>query len=200
MRAFLFALIALTGLWSAPTLAQSADPARAVVQQLDDGLLATMKAGKAAGTRGRAGIIGPVVDRTFDIGLMTRLVVGTGWTAMTPADQTALVTAFRRLTIASYADNFDSWSGESFAIAPQVEERAGDRLVRTTLNVPRQAPVAIGYRLRRSGSDWRIVDIYYNGSISQLATRRADFAGVLRSGGAKALVEHINALATKAGG
>jgi phospholipid transport system substrate-binding protein len=117
---------------------------------------------------------------------------------MSPADQTALVAAFRRMTIGQYARNFDGWSGESFTIAPQVEERGGDKLVRTTLSGS-GAPVAISYRLRQSGGQWKIIDVFYKNAISQLATRRADFASVLASGGAKALIAHLDELATKAG-
>jgi phospholipid transport system substrate-binding protein len=179
--------------------AQADDPARATVQALDDGLLATMKAGKAAGVAGRSAKIGPVVDRAFDLPLMTRLVVGPSWNTLSPADQTALVTAFRRMTIGQYARNFDSWSGESFAIAPQVDERAGDKLVRTTLKGSGEA-VAISYRLRQSGGQWKVIDVFYKNAISQLATRRADFASVLSSGGPKALIAHLDQLATKAGG
>ena len=181
-------------------LAQAADPAAAPIQQLDDGLLAIMKAGKAAGVAGRATKIGPVVDRVFDLPLMTRLTVGPAWNGLAAADQQALVAAFRRLTIAQYAKNFDGFSGESFTIAPQVESRAGDKLVRTTLASPKDAPVALSYRLRDTGGGWKVVDVFYKNAISQLATRRSDFAGVLQTGGAKALVQHLDALAAKAGG
>jgi phospholipid transport system substrate-binding protein len=118
---------------------------------------------------------------------------------MSSVDQTALVAAFRRMTIGQYARNFDSWSGEKFTIAPQVEERGGDKLVRTTLGGS-GAPVAISYRLRQSGGQWKIIDVFYKNSISQLATRRADFASVLASGGPKALIQHLDQLSTKAGG
>lgn len=183
----------------APLLAQASDPARAPVQALDAGLLQIMKAGKAAGQRGRAAAIAPVVDRAFDLPLMTRLAVGPSWTTIVPADQTALVAAFRRLTAAQYAANFDGWSGEAFTIDPQVENRAGDRLVRTTLTMPHGAPVAISYRLRDSGGGWRIIDVFYKNAISQLSTRRSDFAAILQSGGAKALVQHLDRLAAKSG-
>lgn len=175
-----------------------ADPALAPVQALDTGLLSIMKS--HAGTAARAAAIGPVVDRSFDLALMTRLSVGAGWTTMAPADQAALVAAFRRLTVSSYAGNFSGYSGQSFTVAPQVEARGGDRLVRTTLNSPKGGPVAISYRLRQSAGSWKIIDVFYRNSISQLATRRSDFAGVLQSGGAKALVAHLNSLAAKAGG
>jgi phospholipid transport system substrate-binding protein len=182
----------------AAAVAQAEDPARVTVQALDDGLIAIMKSGKAAGVAGRSTMIAPIVDRTFDLSLMTRLIVGPAWNTVAPADQAALIAAFRRMTIGQYARNFDSWSSESFVIAPQIEERAGDKLVRTTLRGSGE-PVSISYRLRQSGGRWRIIDVFYKNSISQLATRRADFSGILASGGPKALIAHLNQLATKSG-
>ena len=49
-----------------PAFAQAADPARAQVQMLDDGLIAIMKGGSSLGTAGRTAKIGPIVDQTFD--------------------------------------------------------------------------------------------------------------------------------------
>lgn len=188
-----FALLFL----AVPAASQTADPARAPVQALDDGLLAIMKAGRSAGVAGRAARIGPVVDRSFDLPLMTRLAVGPSWTAIAPAEQAQLVAAFRRLTVQQYARNFDGYAGETFSIAPQVESRGGDKLVRTTLNA-HDGPVAISYRLRAAaGGEWRIIDVFYKNAISQLATRRADFASIVQTGGAKALIAHLDQLAAK---
>lgn len=184
---------------TAPTAAFAQGGPAATVNALDAGLLSIMKSGKAAGQKGRAAAIAPVIDRTFDLPLMTRLAVGSAWTTVAPADQQALVAAFRRLTIAQYASNFDSYAGETFTVNPQVESRGGDQLVRTTL-AGKGSSEALAYRLRQSGGSWKIIDVFYRSSISQLATRRADFAGVMKSGGAKALVTHLNALAAKAGG
>lgn len=178
-------------------VAQTADPAASTVQALHSGLLSIMHAGAAGGQTGRAHQIAPVIDRTFDLPQMTRLAVGPSWTGLSAADQSALVAAFRSLTIAQYAKNFDSFSGERFTMAPQVETRGGDKLVRTTLIVPKGNPEALGYRLRQSGGQWKIIDVYYRNSISQLATRRADFARVLASGGAKALIAHLDELAAR---
>lgn len=186
--------LALLLAFSTPTSAQT-DPARATVQSLDDGLLVIMKA--KSSEKSRAQSIAPVIERTFDLPLMTRLAVGPSWTTISPSDQQALVAAFRRMTIAQYAANFDSWSGESFNIAPQVDSRAGDRLIRTTLNTPGKDPVSISYRLRASGGDWKIIDVFYRNSISQIATRRSDFSSVLAKEGAKGLVAHLDKLAAK---
>ncbi|PZU06252.1 ABC transporter substrate-binding protein [Sphingomonas sp.] len=182
----------------APALSQA--PASAPVQALSDGLIATMKAGKGAGQRGREAIIGPIVDRSFDLPLMTRLVVGSAWPGLSPQDQAALLAAFRKMTIAQYADNFDSWSGERIIVDPNDQARGTDRLVRTSLVASGGKPTAIAYRLRQSAGGWKIIDVFYRDAISQLATRRADFATVLQRGGAKALIQHIEALNAKTSG
>ena len=196
MNKSLFATLALA-LASPPALAQVADPAAGTVQALNSGLLSIMRAGNAAGQAGRARAIAPVVDRTFDIGLMTRLAVGPSWTTIAPADQTALVAAFRALTVAQYAKNFDSDGGESFTMVPQVETRGGDKLVRTMLVVPKGSSEALNYRLRQSGGQWKIIDVYYRNAISQLATRRSEFARPLATGGARLLITHLNQLAAR---
>ncbi|GAA4781023.1 hypothetical protein GCM10023219_31480 [Stakelama sediminis] len=181
-----------------PAVAQAQQSPASTVEQLDSGLLSAMKSGKELGFKGRVVRIGPVIEKTFDLPLMTRLAVGPGWNSIAPADQKALTDAFSRMTIAQYAGNFDSWSGEKFTVSPNVETRGSDALVRTTLGKPGGSPVALGYRLRQEGGAWKIIDVYYKNSISQIATRRSDFAGVLQKGGAKALVRHLDALADKA--
>ncbi len=179
----------------ATALAQASDPAAATVAALDNGLLAIMHAGAKAGQAGRTREIAPVVDRAFDLPLMARLSVGPPWNSFAPHDQQALITAFRALTVAQYAKNFDGWSGERFTIAPQVETRGTDRLVRTTLTSPGGTSEVLDYRLRQDGGTWKIIDVFYRNAISQLATRRSDFAAVVAKGGAPALIAHLERLA-----
>jgi len=187
-------MAAMMVLGAAPVVAQAqvGDPAAQTVEMLDNGLLATMKT--PGGQAARARVIAPVVDRTFDIALMARLSVGPAWTSFSPAEQASVVSAFRAMTVAQYAANFDGYSGEKFAIAGPVETRGGDKLVRTTLTGG-GANESLNYRLRDGGGSWKIIDVYYRNAISQLATRRSDFAAVIAKGGASALVGHLNRLA-----
>lgn len=196
MRARHAILMVLAALLAAPAPAfAESESVTATVQQLDDSLLALMKA--RGSLHAREMQIAPAIERAFDLPLMMRLSVGPGWTAIAPADQQALLAAFRRLTVAQYAANFDQWSGESFTIAPNVEARGTDRLVRTTLGVPGKEAVAISYRLREIDGRWRIIDIFYRNAISQIALRRSDFAAVLAKGGARALTAHLDSLSAK---
>ncbi len=199
-KALSYALAVAALLTSATSgYAQTVDPAAEVIVALDNGLLAIMHSGAAAGQAGRAKQIAPVIDRTFDIPLMTRLSVGPAWTTIAPKDQEALVAAFRAQTIASYAKNFDSYGGEKFIMSPQVDTRGTDRLVRTTLHPTSGADEILNYRLRQSGgssgNQWKIIDVYFRSAISQLATKRSDYAAVLAKGGAPALIAHLNRLA-----
>jgi phospholipid transport system substrate-binding protein len=41
---------------------------------------------------------------------------------------------------------------------------------------------------RAAGGAWRVIDVYLSGTISELAARRSEFAGVLQSSGAAGLV------------
>lgn len=191
-RTLLIALAAAVPIVAAPP-AFAADPAQGTVDALHAGLLTVMKSGGTQASRARA--IAPVVDRTFDLPLMTRLSVGPSWTTIPVAQQAGLVQAFRNLTVAQYAKNFSSFGGERFVMGA-VETRGGDKLVRTTLNAGRTTE-SLNYRLRASGGQWKIIDVYYRNAISQLATRRADFARVLKTGGAPALIAHLNRLAAR---
>jgi phospholipid transport system substrate-binding protein len=127
---------------------------------------------------------------------MTRIAVGPSWTAMPQADHAALVEAFTRLSVASYAHNFAAYSGERFEISPGVEARGGDKIVQSHLIPAHGAAVNLTYRMRQTGSAWKIIDVSYD-AISQLTLRRSDFAAPLASGGAKGLVAHLTGLADK---
>lgn len=189
----LFAASVAVALSAVPVAAVAAEPAAETVERLHGGLLTIMRTGGSKAVRART--IAPVVDRTFDIPLMTRLAVGPKWNSIPAAQQAGLVEAFRDLTVSQYAKNFDSFGGEKFVLGG-VDARGADKLVRTTLNSGKTRET-LNYRLRNSGGQWKIVDVYYRNAISQLATRRADFARVLGKGGAPALIAHLNRLAAK---
>jgi phospholipid transport system substrate-binding protein len=186
-------LLVLAG---APVRAASADPAAAQIEAFDASLLDVMKAGKALGVKGRFARLEPVVGRTFDIPTMTRIAVGADWAGIPPAKQQALIDAFGRLTTAGYAHNFSGWSGERFQLDPNVITRGPDKLVQTQIIPASGAPTGIGYRMRESGGSWKVIDVLY-GAISQLTTRRSDFAASLAKGGPDALLAHLNALVDK---
>ena len=67
-----------------------------------------------------------------------------------------------------------------------------DKLVKSQLIGKSGTPTAFTWRMRQTGGQWKIVDVFYNGAISQLASQRSDFQSTLASGGAAALVKKLN--------
>ena len=167
------------------------DPAVAPIRAFYDALLAAMKQADQLGVRGRYDKLAPVIRSTFDLPAMTRIAVGPEWTTIPPEQQSALTDYFSRMTIATYANRFDGWSGQSFEVDPEVLPRNNGRIVRTKLNRPKEEPVTLNYLMRGTGDSWKIVDIYLSGTISELATQRSEFGAILKSGGPAALIESL---------
>ena len=196
MRSGLIAIVALAAMGVAPAHAAQTDPAAARIESFDRALLEVMKQGPELGAKGRLRRLEPVVEETFDLPLMTRFAVGPTWSTISESDRQALIRAFARLTAASYAHNFDRYDGERFDVSPQVQTRGPDKIVSVRLTPQGRASVQLTYRMRQADSGWKIVDVYY-GAVSQLTTRRSDFAGPLSSGGPKGLVAHLEDASAK---
>ncbi|THD70488.1 ABC transporter substrate-binding protein [Phenylobacterium sp.] len=178
-----------------PAHAQPADPAAVRVAAFDAALLDVMKQAKKLGPRGRYDALKPAVEQAFDLPTMTRFAVGTAWSTLPGDQQAELVTAFTRMTTATYAHNFDGYSGETFSI-DKVDTRGPDKLVRTRLTGA-GAPTELAYRMRQSGGGWKVIDVYYNSTVSSLLGQRSEFAATLSSGGATALAKKLNSRANQ---
>ena len=46
--------------------------------------------------------------------------------------------------------------------------------------------------MRRNGNAWQVVDVYLDGTISELATRRSEFSSILRDRGIDGLITALN--------
>ena len=171
----------------AAVTARAENPA-AVVEGFHNTLLEIMRNAPRLGVRGRYDRLAPVMSQVFDLVTMTRIAVGPPWTAFTATDQAALSEAFSRWSIATYAARFDGFSGETFSTQGVQATPNRDQLVRTTLNrTGGQEPVVLSYLLRNG----RVVDVYLTGTISELASRRSEFAGLIREGGAPRLLAEL---------
>lgn len=155
-------------------------------------LLTTMKSGPALGGGGRYARLAPVVQQLFDVSDMARLAVGPSWAGLGPAQQQQVIGAFGHYIAATYADRFDSYSGEQLQVLGMRPFGYGT-LVETRIVKSDGKPVAINYLMRQNGAGtWQISDIYLDGTISQLAVQHSEFASILRDRGVGGLVQTLN--------
>jgi phospholipid transport system substrate-binding protein len=170
------------------------------VKSLCDAVLAGMKQGSSLNFAARRDLLAPEIRRDLDLAFMTRIVVGPAWRSLAAPDRQQLVEAFSDFSIATYAERFRSYSGERFEVDPSPSPQPnGDSIVHTKLFTGGPDPVQLDYLLRKSDDQWRIIDVYLNGTISEMAARRSEYSTVLRQGGAPALVELLKKKAVDLG-
>lgn len=172
----------------APAHGESADPAASRISSFYEVLLDTMQQARQLGLKGRYDKLAPVLSKTYDLASMSRIAVGPSWNGLSAQQQLGIVNAFTRMTIATYASRFDDFSGERFEILQTVDQSNGDKIVKTRIVQSNGKTAALNYLMRKSGAAWKIVDVYLDGTISELASRRAEFGAILKSGGPDALV------------
>jgi phospholipid transport system substrate-binding protein len=183
--AAVLALLSLSAI-TTPAEAQASRRIEAYYQQL----MPTLKAAGSLSVRERDRRFSPAITSAFDIGTMARLATGPAWSKFSGAQQAAVRDAFAHFLVAEYAHQVGDYSGESFVVDPQTspEARGGGEIVKTKLLQPGGRTVQINYLVRGG----RIIDVYLNGTISDLATRRDEFASILSGGGgADALVKTL---------
>jgi phospholipid transport system substrate-binding protein len=175
---------------SIPVQAQGTSPAVAHIQTYYQQLMPTIQQAGRLSVRERDKRFTPAITSAFDLATMTRLAVGPAWTSFSSGQQAAARDAFARFIIADYASQVSNYSGESFVVDPQTtpETRGGGEIVKTKLLQPGGRTVSINYLVRGG----RVIDVYLNGTISDLATRRDEFASIIASGGADALIKRLN--------
>jgi phospholipid transport system substrate-binding protein len=175
--------------WPASAQSSDDDSATAPIQQLDNALLASMKAGGSTRFDVRYRTLAPVVEQVSNLDAVLAASIGLSWPTL-PADQKAmLAAAFRRYTVSSYATSFNSYNGQSFQVSPAVRSLGnGQVVVNSHLQRADGSSIALDYVMRRGPAGWQAVDVLTDGSISRVAVQRSDFRSLLSSGGPPALV------------
>lgn len=181
----LAALLAV-GLLTPRIAAPAADPQESV-RAFYGVLLSNMREGRILGESGRYARLAPIVDRTFDIPSMTRLAVGPAWASLAPAQQQQLIAAFAHYVAATYADQFDTFSGEQLQVAGE-RPNGSDLMVETKIIKSNGEATRLDYLMRQG----RISDVYLDGTISQVAVHRSEFHSILQREGVEGLVAALN--------
>jgi phospholipid transport system substrate-binding protein len=164
----------------------------AVIERLHAALVESMKQATTLGYEGRRGKLAPIVEQTYDLPFMAKVAAGKYWKELDPAAQQRFIDTFTRLTIANYAGRFNGYDGESFVFVSEGDGGQNTALVRTKLVPKDDPPIQLDYRLRNVDGSWRIIDVYLNGTVSELALRRAEYSAKIEREGFDALLNALD--------
>jgi len=196
---YLAAILLVASFAAAPAFAKSntapaGDAApTAIIKNFYATLADTMKQGNDLGFGGRYKKLEPAIKTSFNLPLMTRFAVGPVWMKASADEQKQLVSAFSDFSVATYASRFAKFGGEKFEVIDQKPATGGGVIVETKLTPGDSTdPVALNYLMRQDDKGtWRIVDVFLDGSISELATRRSEFTSIVNRDGIGALVNQL---------
>jgi len=166
-------------------------------------LINVMKEGGNLGYDGRFQWLTPVIRDTFNLPFMAEVTAGIYWAKATDDERKRFVEAFSKFSTASYAERFSSFGGEAFNTLGADGEGHTSVVVRTEIKDRDGGHTQLSYLLRNFDGAWKIVDVYLDGSISELAVKKSDYSGILKSGGlatlSKAIEDKVASIAKEAG-
>ena len=170
---------------------RTAGSAIATVESLHHALLTVMRQADGLGFAGRRQRLVPVVRDSFDFTTISAAVLSASqWKKLTDSQRLQMENTFHELTLATYADRFDGYSGEQFRTIAQRRLRQGRVLVQSELAAPDGEAVELDYVLQPVGDKWRIVNILADG-VSDLSVKRAEYSSILRTDGFDQLIARL---------
>jgi phospholipid transport system substrate-binding protein len=126
-----------------------------------------------------------------DLAGLSRLTLGKYWRQATPEQRTRFAEEFRRLLIRTYSSSLIEYKDQS--VEYQMLTVSDDRqrsIVRSRIVQPGQPGMQIDYRLRRTGSGWKIYDVTIEG-VSLAVSYRTTFSEEIRRNGIEALIDNL---------
>jgi phospholipid transport system substrate-binding protein len=187
-----FAALALI-LTTACVLPATADTDPATpVRQLCDQLIEAMKQGDKLGMSGRENKLRPVIASAYDMGAVTRNTLGVAANKLSADDLAKLADAYTHLSVATYADQFAKFGGEHFEVGEPHPGANGNTVVPSVIVGGDGSRTEIDYLVHEVNGGWGIVDVLFNGSISQTAVRRSEFVPIFRRDGLDGLIKVLD--------
>ena len=168
------------------------DPA-APVHQLCDALIASMKQGEQVGIQARENKLRPVIAAVYDMPAVTKTTLGVSANKLSPEDLQKLSDAYGRFSVATYADQFSKFGGEHFEVGePHPGAQPNTVVVPSVIVGGDGSRTEIDYVMHEANGGWAILDVLFNGSISQVAVRRSEFVPLFRQNGLQGLVDVLD--------
>lgn len=162
---------------------------REVVERLHGALLEAMQSASQSSFAERREALRGVIIESFDFSFMAEKSAGRYWRDLDEGDRLALTAAISELAASNYAARFDAFDGERFETTGAGTANYQTVLVRTQIVQAGGTQTRLDYRIRdnRDGKP-QIIDVFLNGTVSELAMRRAEYSSVIKREGFDALI------------
>jgi phospholipid transport system substrate-binding protein len=180
-----------------PKTAAAMTPSQ-TIDALHAALLDVMKNAVALGYAGREQKLRDAIPRYYDVEKMARSALSEAqWKVASPESQRRYLDTFERFTVANYAGRFDGYSGQSFQTLGEVQGPRNTVIVKSRLIDPTDKNVDLNYRMHQVDGHWKVIDVYLDGTVSELALRRSEFVSIVKRENLDALIVALDAKIAK---
>lgn len=156
--------------------------AKAFIEGLADQAIAALTPPDISRSEREARARGLLADN-FAVPTIAQFVLGRFWRTATDAERQEYLELFEGLIVVTYVDRFSRYSGEKLKVTRSTADaESGDVIVYSEISRPAGQPIEVGWRVRRTGSGFKIVDVYVEG-VSMGQTQRSEFSSVIRNNG-----------------
>ena len=170
--------------------ADTSSPAK-TIETFHAGLIDIMKHAKELGIQGRIDKLTPLMKETFDLDFMASKAVGRHWRKLSDEDKKRWIETFTRFTTANYAGRFTGYTGEKFVTKSIEDAPRNTRMVLTEIIVPNDDDVQLNYRVIERDGKWKVIDVFLDGTVSELALRRSEYSSALKRDGFEQLLASV---------
>lgn len=188
-------ILAMFSLLMFSMVAMAIEAPDALVKRTADDVLATIKADKDIQAGDKAKLFALTEEKilpNFNFVKVSRLVLGKNWTRASAEQKAAFQQEFKTLLIRTYATALSKYKDEVIEYKP-LRMADGDNiaLVKTLVVQPAGQPIAVNYRLQKTGEAWKVFDIVIEG-VSLVTNYRSQFAQEIRRNGMDSLITKLS--------
>lgn len=131
-----------------------------------------------------------ILTRAVDLDGVAKSALGKNWDDATPAQRKKFLDAFRTRFRKATAEQFtDDYRGTDVKYLPEVPD--GEDVKVPTEVVIKGEPTRIEYVMKRTGNEWRIVDIIVD-DVSTVENYRSSFGRIIKKEGMDGLITRLN--------
>ena len=164
----------------------------ALARSVTDEVLTIVRSDKevASGNRERVmQIVETKILPHFNFSRMTQLAAGRNWRQATPEQQRELTEQFKTLLVRTYTTAFTQYRNETIEVKP-LRSAPGetDVVVKSLIKRPAGQPIAVDYRMEKSGATWKVYDVVIEG-VSLVENYRNTFNNEIQRTGVDGLVK-----------
>ncbi len=132
-------------------------------------------------------------NEALDLDFIGQFVLGRNWRTSTPEQRSAFIKVYRELNVKTWSQRFDEFRGKNFIFSGTTPSNSKNQIfVNSSVPMEQGEPAKVVWRVKQSGSNYKIVDIIIE-NVSLAITARNEYSSFIKNnpGGVDALIKDL---------